>query len=89
MAGAKMGIKENAAADILVDNKPFDVTKNYYIVTSDYLASGGDKMTFFKDPIRKVNINYLVRDAIINYFREQNKMGKVIDSKLDKRIYFE
>jgi len=89
LAGAKMGIKDDKAADILVNNVPFDESKNYCVVTSDYLANGGDKMSFFNNPVKKVNINYLVRDAIIAYIKEQNKKGKVIDAKLDKRIYFE
>ena len=84
-----MGIKDDKAVDILVNNMPFDESKNYCVVTSDYLANGGDKMSFFNDPIKKVNINYLVRDAIIFYIKEQNSKKKVIDSKLDKRIYFE
>jgi len=89
MSGAKMAMKDNYADSILIDKKPFDLSKSYYVVTSDYLANGGDKMSFFTNPIKKVTINYLVRDAIINYIREQNKKAKVIDSKLDKRIYFE
>jgi len=89
ISGAKMGIKGTSASDILIDDKPFDVSKNYYVVTSDYLANGGDNMSFFSNPLKRVNINYLVRDAIINYIKDQNKKAKVIDSKLDKRIYFE
>ena len=51
------------------------------VLTSDYLANGGDKMWFFKDKIQtKVEIK--LRDAIINYC----KSHKVISSKLDWRI---
>jgi 5'-nucleotidase len=51
------------------------------VLTSDYLANGGDKMWFFKDKIQtKVEIK--LRDVIINYCKSQ----KVISSKLDWRI---
>lgn len=32
----------------LIDGKPVDVSKTYYIATSDYLALGGDNMDYFK-----------------------------------------
>ena len=51
------------------------------VLTSDYLANGGDKMWFFKDKEQnKVGIK--LRDAIINYCKSQ----KTISSKLDSRL---
>ena len=32
----------------LIDGKPIDLNKTYYIATSDYLALGGDNMDYFK-----------------------------------------
>jgi 2',3'-cyclic-nucleotide 2'-phosphodiesterase (5'-nucleotidase family) len=33
--------KENTAKNILIQGKPIDVSKTYYVVTNDYLANGG------------------------------------------------
>ncbi len=87
-SGLKMGISDTAAVDMLVNGKPFDINKTYKIVTSDYLSAGGDKMRFFNHPIAIDTIKYLMRTAMIDYMREENKKGKTLQPKLDGRIYF-
>ena len=53
-----------------------------YVVTSDYLAKGGDKMTFFKGA-SFVQTGVLMRDAILEFVIENNtipfyaNMGRV------------
>jgi len=54
---------------------------DFWIATSDYLAEGGDKMTFFQDPLVYVSTGKLLRDEIANYIKKQG----VVCSKLDKR----
>ena len=52
----------------------------FLVLTTDYLANGGDKMKFFKDKTQhKVGIK--MRDALINYCIKQD----TISSKLDER----
>jgi len=90
ISGATLGInKDDNAVNILINGKPFDNTRSYYVATSDYLAAGGDKMKFFDAPESYLKTYYLMRDAIINYIKMQNGLNKIIDSKLDKRVYFE
>lgn len=60
----------------------FNPDRNYFVVTSDYLAKGGDKMNFFKDPISYVQTGMLLRDAII----EEVKTTHTITSTLDGRL---
>lgn len=88
-AGIKMGIRDTGAVNMLVNGKPFDINKNYKIVTSDYLSAGGDKMRFFNKPIAIDTIKYLMRNALIDYMREEGKKGKTLQPKLDGRIYIE
>lgn len=45
---------------------------SYYVITSDYLANGGDKMNFLTEPIHRWDTGILVRDALINWI-EKNK----------------
>jgi len=53
------------------------------VLTSDYLANGGDKMWFFKDKEQnKVGIK--LRDAIIDHCSKSD----TISSKLDNRLIF-
>lgn len=65
-----------------IHGKNFDKSKTYYVLTSDYLQSGGDRMDFFKDPIELYKLDYKVRDAIIDYFKSVD----TLTSKLDNRV---
>jgi 2',3'-cyclic-nucleotide 2'-phosphodiesterase (5'-nucleotidase family) len=87
--GIRMSIKDNAAANVTIQGVPFDETKNYIIITSDYLSTGGDDMTFLLKPVASYQLGLKVRDAIIDYLKEQTLSGKTVTTQLDKRIYYE
>lgn len=89
VSGIKMGVSQGKAVNILINGQAFDESKNYKVVTSDYLSGGGDKMSFFNDPIKIENLNEKLRDAIIEYMKEEHKKGNLLNSKLDQRIYYE
>lgn len=59
------------------------------VITSDYLANGGDKMNFFLNPIKTEPIGIKLRDAIILHCKEQQKKGHQLTGKIDGRITFE
>ncbi|SFA89180.1 5'-nucleotidase, C-terminal domain [Flavobacterium swingsii] len=61
---------ENKAADIMVGQKPLDLTKTYYVVTSDYLSNGGDNMNFFKKNTKTYDLEYKLRNILIDYFKD-------------------
>ena len=86
IAGMKMKIKNNMASDVIISDKPFDISKSYWVVTSDYLASGGDNMSFFSNAQKKIMLEKKLRDVIIEYLQEENKKGNTIKVKKDGRI---
>jgi len=65
-----------------ISQKPIDVSKSYNVATSDFLANGGDHMDFFKNPIRTTDIDYLLRNEIIDYFI----MNDTIQASVDQRF---
>ena len=87
ISGLKMGIKNKTPVNIMIDKEPFDIKKNYRIVTSDYLAGRGGRWDFFSDPINIDFLEYKIRDAIIDFLIEENKQGHTIKVQLDGRIY--
>ena len=89
ISGATMIIQDSEPFNVLINGKPINESKNYKVVTSDYLARGGDKMYFFSDPINSEKVGIKLRDAIILYFNQQAENGKTINSKLDGRIKYE
>jgi 2',3'-cyclic-nucleotide 2'-phosphodiesterase (5'-nucleotidase family) len=74
--------KNNQPKNILVQGKSLDNSKVYYVVSSDYLSNGGDNMIFFKKGVEKYNLDYKLRNIIIDYFKE----NKVITANKDIRI---
>ncbi|KRD58122.1 hypothetical protein ASE40_17440 [Flavobacterium sp. Root935] len=62
--------KDNTAKNILVQGKPLDLNKTYYVATNDYLANGGDSMIFFTKGTQKFDLNYKLRNVLIDYFKD-------------------
>jgi len=65
----------------LINDKEIDTTKTYYVATNDYLYSGGDNMTFFKPNDSLYDLNYKIRNALIDYFKKTDTIKPVIDDR--------
>jgi 2',3'-cyclic-nucleotide 2'-phosphodiesterase (5'-nucleotidase family) len=77
--------KDKKPVFIKIQGIDFDPAKNYVIGTNDYLANGGDNMIFFKKGLERIDLNYKLRDILIEYF-------KTVDSlpvPKDQRIFIE
>ncbi|WP_293893166.1 5'-nucleotidase C-terminal domain-containing protein [Flavobacterium sp.] len=74
--------KNNQPKNILVNRKSLDANKVYNVVTSDYLSNGGDNMLFFKKGVAQYDLNYKLRNIILDYFKE----NKTIVANTDIRI---
>ena len=61
-------------------------TETYTVAMSDYIADGGDNASFLKGAVKRENINYLIRDALIDYLRQQGKTGQPLTPVSDGRI---
>ncbi len=70
----------------LIGGKAVQNTTTYQVITSDYLANGGDKMYFFDNPINKTKTGLKIRDLIIEHIEEEQLEGKTLKSSLDERI---
>lgn len=57
-----------------------DTTSSFWVITSDYLLNGGDKMTFFQKKMEVNHIGKLLRDALIEEARFQQVLQ--IDSTI-------
>lgn len=66
---------------IKIQGKPLDTKRNYYVATSDYLVSGGDHMLFFKDALNINTMNYLIRNAMIDYFKKVDTLSAHVDNR--------
>jgi 2',3'-cyclic-nucleotide 2'-phosphodiesterase (5'-nucleotidase family) len=89
VSGIEMGIYDHKPVNVLINDKPFNVAENYNVVTSDYLANGGDNLIFLTALNDRNYIGIKVREAIIHYMEEQHEAGNQLDARLDSRIYHE
>jgi 2',3'-cyclic-nucleotide 2'-phosphodiesterase (5'-nucleotidase family) len=85
LAGMTFTISNNVAKNIMIQGKPIENDKIYYVITSDYLSNGGDKMDFFKKGIATYDLDYKLRNILIDYFKET----KIIPIINDIRISIE
>jgi 2',3'-cyclic-nucleotide 2'-phosphodiesterase (5'-nucleotidase family) len=89
ISNAELIIVNETPYSVLIDDEIPDSTFTYKVLTSDYLARGGDKMNFFLDPINHEKVGIKLRDAIILYLEQKAKADEEITSKLDGRIRYE
>jgi 2',3'-cyclic-nucleotide 2'-phosphodiesterase (5'-nucleotidase family) len=85
--GITYAIKDKAAIDILINGNAIDNNATYIIANSDYIANGGDNCDMLKN-IPKQNINYLMRDALIEYTKMLTQESKPIDVKIENRVVY-
>ena len=74
-------------ADIRIGGQPFDPNQDrlYAIALSDYLASGGDYLDFFK-PLPQRHTGVLLRTAIADQVRALTKAGKPVTAAVEGRV---
>ena len=89
IAGMKLGIKDKKVGSLQIAGEKFDPAKSYWIVTNDYVASGGDNMNMFADPESMVSSEITIRDLIIDYMENKTKNGQHISAQKDGRIFYE
>jgi len=84
ISGLRLIMNDENFENILIQKEPFDLEKNYYILTHDYLQHGGDRMTFFKKPVSLYSTSYKVRDVIIDYLAEIDTLHAFTDGRFVK-----
>lgn len=80
---SKLSLKINNETyqDVLINNIPFDESRSYYVLTSDYLQEGGDDMSFFNKPISLQKTNYKIRNVLIDYFTKTDTVKTSLDQR--------
>ena len=69
---------------VLIQNELLNNNRTYYVATSDYLADLGDNMHFFSDPVSITDLDYLIRNEMIDYFKKVDTLNPVIDNRFIK-----
>ncbi len=86
IAGARFLIKDNKAFEIKINHKVFDKSATYTLAISDYLANGGGGFHFLKDAKVIADLDYKVRDMIIDQIKLLTSKSQEITASWDQRI---
>jgi 2',3'-cyclic-nucleotide 2'-phosphodiesterase (5'-nucleotidase family) len=89
VGGVRFKISENEAKNVEVGQKPLNEKQNYWLVTNDYVAAGGDGLEIFTRRKNFVAGNIKIRDVIIAHLEKKHEKGQVISAKPDGRISHE
>ncbi|WP_254245106.1 5'-nucleotidase C-terminal domain-containing protein [Hymenobacter sp. BRD67] len=71
--------------DIRIGGQPFDPNKTYTIAVSDYLAGGGDNMSFLKAATLR-HTGLLLRTCIADHIRALTKAGQPVTATIEGRV---
>lgn len=74
--------KNNQSKNILVQGKPLQKETVYYVGTNDYLSDGGDNMNFFKKGVQKFDLDYKLRNILIDYFKQVDTIPVINDVRI-------
>jgi len=67
-----------------INGKEIRDNETYFIATSDYLQNGGDNMTFLTKPVSKMQLDYKIRNILIDYFKKYDTINPVRDNRFIK-----
>lgn len=66
--------RQHTIKKVIINHKEVQPDHIYYVVTNDYLALGGDRMTFFTKAINSYAMDYKLRNVLIDYFKKHPKL---------------
>ncbi len=81
--------KDKKLISATINGEAIDPARSYRIATIDYLLGGTDKMEAFKkgtDINSPKEVSNNTRFIIMNYFRDMQEQGKVVDAEIEGRV---
>lgn len=70
--------------DFKIKGLAFDKNKTYHVATVDYLVNGGSDIGFYDDLLERTDLNYYLRNAIIDYFKKVDTLTSSVDDRFVK-----
>nr|WP_256470390.1 5'-nucleotidase [Robiginitalea marina] len=82
VAGLRIALDSEGNLDtLLVQGKPLEASRTYYVATSDYLLGGGDHMDFLGKNEAVFATGYTIRNAMVDYFKETDTLRATVDQR--------
>lgn len=81
VSGLEIETEKGALTKMLINGKAMDTSRDYHIATSDYLALGGDNMTFFSKG-EMITTGIKLRDLYIDILKNTKEVVPPTDIRL-------
>lgn len=78
--------KDYKLLNATINGEEIDPEKTYYVATSDFLYNYGDNMSFFQPNESFVDLDYKIRNAIIDYFKKVDTINPVRDDRFIRKF---
>lgn len=82
ISGATFRIADQQAVEIQIGGRPLDSLATYQLVTSDYLANGGDNAFCLKEALQRKDLHYKIRDAIADYIKLHSPLNLNLEGRV-------
>lgn len=87
VSGIRMKIENARAVDIqFINGRSLEPNKYYRLLTSDYLAGGGDMAFMLKDAANYESLSVMMRNALIEQLKDDFYSGETLQAVQDGRI---
>lgn len=87
VSGIQYVIKGGKAEQVMVNGSPIKENAVYKLVTSDYIANGGDECEFLV-PLKKHYSTIFLRDALMEKIIKDSDSGMGLQAKLENRVSY-
>lgn len=89
VSGAQVKVKAHKLESALVGGEPIDPARIYNVTTIDFLLDGGDKINMGALSEEVTLTHLLLKDVMLDYVRDCEAKGIVIDAAPDGRVIME
>lgn len=82
VSGIRFRIVDGQARDVLVDSDNVDPDAYYWVATNNWMADGGGASSTLWEPLERVNLDVLIRDAIIHNLEKKPVISPATDHRI-------
>ncbi len=89
VGGVRFSVSDGKAKNVEIQGSSLIPDKQYWLVTNDYVAAGGDDMEILTRHTDFINSGEKIRDIIISYMEQKHEKGEKLFGEKDGRISYE
>ena len=88
-SGARIRVKDHKLVEATVGGKPIDPDRLYNVASIDFLLDGGDRIALGALAEKVVLTHVLLKDVMLDYVKDCESRGIVIEGAADSRVVME